>query len=56
MARRPRLRKDTKADHVPPDLEDEIMVLAPDIGARVLVRCARLHAMLWLDKLRKEQA
>lgn len=56
MARRPLLRKDTKADHVPPDLEDEIMAIAPDIGVRVLVRCARLHAMLRLDKLRREQA
>lgn len=54
--RRPHLREDTKADHLPPDLEDEIMALAPDIGARIHVRCARLQAILWLDKVRKVRA
>ena len=49
-------RKDTKADHAPPDLEAEILEIAPDIVARIGVRCARLRALLWLDRMRKEKA
>jgi hypothetical protein len=49
------LRKSTKADHIPPDMEEEIMAIAPDIGDRLLVRVARLSASLWLDRMQKER-
>lgn len=56
MSRVP-LRKSTKADHIPPDdMEAEIMELAPEIGERILVRAARLEAVLWLYQTRKAQA
>ena len=49
-------RKDTKADHIPPDLEAEIMELAPGIVARLEVRKAQLDAMVWLYEMRRAKA
>jgi hypothetical protein len=50
------LRKSTKADHIPPDMEEEIMEIAPDIGGRLLVRAARLGAILTLYRLVRQWA
>lgn len=51
------LRKSTKADRIPPeDMEDEILAIAPELGKRVLVRVARLEAMLWLYQTQRAKA
>lgn len=47
-------RKSTNADRLPPDMEAEIMELAPDICDRIMVRKARLDAMLWLYSVQRE--
>jgi hypothetical protein len=49
-------RKSTKADHIPPDMEAEIMELAPVVGDRLMVRCARLEAILWLYHMQRATA
>ena len=47
------LRKSTVADFLPPDMEAEIMAIAPELLPRLAVRAANIGAKLRLHQIKQ---